>query len=100
MSSLEIYCKMHTPFFKKVLIILRYSTKHDNFWLRVQFPLKLYFLSSFSNFADSQLPNQLPVKDFYNVQRYQHYEIYTLQKLSVNFEMHGKTQSWGKNSTI
>ena len=26
--------------FKKVLIILRYSTKHAKFWLGVQFPLK------------------------------------------------------------
>ena len=30
---------MHQLFFKKVLIILRYSTKHANFWLGVQYPL-------------------------------------------------------------
>ena len=31
---------MHILFFTKVLIILRYSTKHDNFCLGVQFPFK------------------------------------------------------------
>ena len=32
--------KMHISFFKKVLIILRYSTKHANIWLGLQFSLK------------------------------------------------------------
>ena len=41
LSSLAwtIYFKMHILFFKKVLIILRYNTKHANFWLGVQCPL-------------------------------------------------------------
>ena len=34
---------MHVLFFKKVPKILRYSTKHDNFWLGVQFPLICLF---------------------------------------------------------
>ena len=32
--------KMHTLFFKKVLVILRKSIKHANFWIGVQFPLR------------------------------------------------------------
>ena len=31
---------MYISFFRKVLMILRYSAKHDNFWLGVQYPLK------------------------------------------------------------
>ena len=34
-----IYYKMHKLFFIKMLIILRLSTKHVNFWLEVQYPL-------------------------------------------------------------
>ena len=37
-----IHHKMHISFFKKVLIILRYSTKHANIWLGVQCPLKVW----------------------------------------------------------
>ena len=33
---------MHILFFQKMLIILRWSTKHANFWLRVQFPLNCF----------------------------------------------------------
>ena len=33
-----IYYKIHTLFFKKVLIILRYSTKHANFWVGCAVP--------------------------------------------------------------
>ena len=39
-TSLEFYFKMHILFLIKVLMILRDSTKHANFWLGVQFPLK------------------------------------------------------------
>ena len=32
---------MHISYFKKMLIILRWSTKHAIFWLGVQYPLKI-----------------------------------------------------------
>ena len=34
-----MYYKMHIWFFKKVLIILKQSTKQANFWLGMQYPL-------------------------------------------------------------
>ena len=35
----QFYCKIYISFFKKVLIILRWRTKHANFWLGVQWSL-------------------------------------------------------------
>ena len=47
-----IYYKVYVIFFKKVLVILRQSTKHVNFWLGVQFPLNMinrWFLMCYLN---------------------------------------------------
>ena len=39
--SWTIYYQMHMLFFKKVVIILRKSAKHANFWVGVQYSLNL-----------------------------------------------------------
>ena len=40
LSSLDY--KMHVLFFKKLMIILRYSTKHAYFWVEGEEPLKIH----------------------------------------------------------